>query len=121
MTFTYDFATNAVISRIRLAVGDVTLGTGIKPDGTNFSDEEITAILTQAGGDIGAATYIFLKSLANMWGTYVDITVGPRKESLSQIAKYYASRAIDVGIATGLSAKSFSTLMTRVDGYSEGA
>jgi len=56
-----------------------------------------------------------------MWGTYVDITVGPRKESLSDIAFHYAKRASEMGERTGLSAKSFSTLLNRVDGYSEAA
>lgn len=121
MSFTYDFALNADVSRVRLAIGDTSYGAGIKPDGTNFSDEEITAILTDTGNDYNAATYVFLKSLANMWGTYVDITVGPRKESLSDIAFHYAKRASEMGKQTGLSAKAFSTLLNRVDGYSEGS
>lgn len=119
MSFTYDFAVDAAVSRVRLAIGDTVFGSGIKPDGTNFSDEEIRAILSETNDDIDAATYVFLKSLANMWGTYVDITIGPRKESLSDIAFHYAKRASEMGKQTGLSAKSYSTLLSRVDGYSE--
>lgn len=121
MSFTYDFAVDAAVSRVRLAIGDTVFGSGIKPDGTNFSDEEIRAILSETNDDIDAATYVFLKSLANMWGTYVDITIGPRKESLSDIAFHYAKRASEMGKQTGLSAKSYSTLLSRVDGYSEAA
>lgn len=121
MSFTYDFAVNAAISRVRLAIGDVTRDSGVKPDGSNFSDAEILAILTDTNNDLDATTYVFLKSLANMWGTYVDITVGPRKESLSDIAFHYAKRAAEMGDRTGLSAKSFATLLNRIDGYSEAA
>lgn len=119
MSFTYDFAVNAAISRVRLAIGDVTRDSGVKPDGSNFSDAEILAVLTETGNDLDAATYVFLKALANIWGTYVDITVGPRKEALSDIAFHYAKRAAEMGKQTGLSAKSFSALLNRVDGYSE--
>lgn len=121
MSFTYDFATDAAVSRLRLAIGDVTRDSGVKPDGSNFSDAEILAVLTDTSNDLDAATYVFLKALANMWGTYVDITVGPRKEALSDIAFHYAKRAAEMGDRTGLSAKSFSTLLNRVDGYSEAA
>lgn len=119
MSFTYDFALNTSVSRVRLAIGDVAIGVGVKPNGMNFTDEEITAIMTETGNDFNATTYVLLKSLANMWGTYVDITVGPRKESLSDIAFHYAKRATEMGKQTGLSSRSFSVLLNRIDGYSE--
>lgn len=121
MAFTYDFAVKANVSKVRLAIGDTVRDSGVQPNGQNFSDAEIEALLTEYSDDIDAVTYILLKSLANMWGTYVDITIGPRKESLSDIAFHYAKRAAEMGKQTGLSAKSFAALMTRVDGYSEEA
>lgn len=121
MAFTYDFAVKSDVSRIRLALGDTVRDSGVLPDGKNFSDDEIEAILVECNNDVDATTFVFLKSLANTWGTYVDITVGPRKESLSQIAAHYSRRAAELAKQTGLSAKAFTVLLSRVDGYSESA
>ena len=121
MTFTYDFASERSISRVRLAIGDTVEGSGVLPDSKNYSDEEIQEILDEVGNDIDAATFIFLKALSNAWGHYADVTIGPRKEALSDIGFHYARRASEFGQQTGLSGKSFSVLLKRVDGYSEAA
>lgn len=121
MAFTYDFSTKKNVSRVRLALGDTVRDSGVLPDSRNFTDEEIETMLSECDNNIDAVTYIFLKSLANAWGTYVDITVGPRKESLSDISFHYAKRAAEMANQTGLSARAFSTLLKRVDGYSEEA
>ena len=121
MAFTYDFSAKKDVARVRLALGDTVKDSGVLPEGRNFDDSEIEAVLTECSDDIDAATFTFLKSLANVWGTYVDITVGPRKESLSDISFHYAKRASEMGSRTGLSAKSFAVALTRIDGYSEEA
>jgi len=59
MSFTYDFAVNAAIARVRLAIGDITRDSGVKPDGSNFTDAEILAILTDTNNDLDATTYVF--------------------------------------------------------------
>lgn len=121
MSFTYDFASERTIARVRLAIGDTVENAGVLPGNANYSDEEIQEILTEVSNDIDAATFIFLKALSNAWGHYADVTIGPRKETLSDIGFHYAKRAEEFGNQTGLSAKSFSVLLTRVDGYSEAA
>lgn len=120
MSFTYDYESNAEVARVRLAIGDTVLDAGVRPEGMNFSDEEISAILRDVNNDTDAAAYVFLKSLANAWGTYVDITVGPRKEALSHISNHYARRADEVRKQINLESKSFTVLLNRVDGYSQG-
>lgn len=121
MTFTYDFTTEKLIAKVRLALGDTRKDAGPRPGDLNFSDEEIEAILDDVSNDVDATVYVFLKALSNEWGKYADITVGPRKESLSDIAFHYAKRASEMGSRTGLSAKSFAIALDRVDGYSEAA
>jgi len=121
MAFTYDFSSKKNVAKVRLALGDTVQNSGVLPEGANFSDAEIEALLSDFNNDIDAVTFFCLKSLSNAWGTYVDITVGPRKESLSDIAFHYAKRASEMGERTGLSAKSFAVALTRVDGYSEEA
>ena len=121
MTFTYDFLDNRNVARVRLAIGDTVENEGVLPGGANYSNEEIETILLEVSNDIDAATFIFLKALSNAWGHYADITIGPRKEALSDIGFHYAKRAQEFGNQTGLSAKSFAVLLQRVDGYSEAA
>ena len=121
MAFTYDFGIKRDVARVRLALGDTVRDSGVLPGGINYTDEEIEAALSDCSNDVDAATFVFLKGLANAWGTYVDITVGPRKESLSDVLFHYAKRAAEMGERTGLSAKSFLVALKRVDGYSEEA
>lgn len=93
MTFTYDLAT--AIGQVRLAIGDTSsaTGAGVRPDGTNLSDAEIAYFLTAEGDDVGLATARACEALAMMWSNVADLQVGPRRESLGQVAARYAERA----------------------------
>jgi hypothetical protein len=91
MSFTYDLSTN--VGMVRIALGDSTEGSGVRPDGTNLSDEELTHFLTLEGNDVDRATARACEVLATQWAGYADLTVGPRSEKLSQIAARYAERA----------------------------
>lgn len=48
MSFTYSLSTNT--GKIRLAIGDTSssTGAGVKPDGSNFSDEELAVFIDAA-------------------------------------------------------------------------
>lgn len=69
MTTTYDLTTDT--GKVRLAIGDINVaggGGGVKPDGSNFSDEEIAFVL----GEVSrweAAVPILLRILANFYAT----------------------------------------------------
>jgi hypothetical protein len=46
MSFTYDPADLSTgLAKLRLAIGDTTEGAGVRPDGSNFSDEELQVFL----------------------------------------------------------------------------
>jgi hypothetical protein len=94
MSFTYDLTT--AIGKVRLALGDTTDGTGPRPDGSNFEDEELDTFLVLEDDDVELATARALEVLATQWASRADLQVGPRKESLSQIAARYAEQATAV-------------------------
>lgn len=84
MAFTYDLTTD--IGEVRLLIGDTTQGSGVKPDHANFTDEEVQHFLDAEGGAVKGAAGLACEVLAAMYATVVDISVGPRRESLSKIA-----------------------------------
>ena len=98
MTFTYDITT--ACGQVRLALGDTTSGSGVRPDGSNFSDAEIAYFLAQEEQSVDGATARACEVLATQWATQADLTVGPRSESLSQIAERYAERAKSIRSST---------------------
>ena len=123
MSFSYILnatnATLAAIARVRLEIGDTTESAGVLPDGSNFSDEEITVYLTTYASDVPQAVNALAGVLARRWATVADVTVGPRSESLSQVSKAWAAMADKLGGSEAGSV--FNMAPTRVDGYSENA
>lgn len=99
MTFTYNLAAadeaEQNISIVRLELGDNIQNAGVRPDGSNLTDEEIAIWLEKESDDIDAAVGRACAALAKMWTNVANITVGPRKEDLGQIAKAWADRAKD--------------------------
>lgn len=89
--FTYDLTT--AVGKIRLEIGDETEGAGAKPDGGNFTDEELEYFYSQESSSVGRATARACEVLARQYARMCDISVGPRRESLSQAAKAFADRA----------------------------
>ena len=68
MTFTYSAAVDTDLAKVRMAIGDTSATTdaGVKPDGTNFSDEELNALIT-AGGSWQRGVVAALTVLANAY------------------------------------------------------
>lgn len=95
--FTYqldsDDAGIAAVSRLRLEIGDNREDDGVLMDGSNFSDEELAYYLGKNGDDIGAAVTELCSVLARHWSRAADVAVGPRRESLSQVATAWQERA----------------------------
>lgn len=94
MAFSYDLTTD--VGKLRLEIGDTTTGVGVRPDGTNFTDAELGYFLGQEGAVVGRAAARACEVLARSFAGLVDLSVGPRKESLSQAAKAYAERAVEL-------------------------
>jgi hypothetical protein len=116
MSFTYNLATT--VGQLRLEIGDHTSGTGVRPDGSNFSDEELEAILTQEGDVLGRGIARACEILANAWATFADLTVGPRSEKLSQVAARFEKRAAALRMQYGGGSTGATAVgIIRADGY----
>ena len=90
MSFTYDLASSdaniARTSKVRLEIGDITENAGVRPDGSNFSDEEILHWLNEESGDVMLAAARACDALARAWSIVGDETVGPRRYSYGAVA-----------------------------------
>ena len=93
MSFTYILTTD--IGKLRLEIGDTssTAGRGVKPDGTYITDEELQVLLDREGSVVGRAAAATCEVLARMYARFVDMTVGPRRESLSQASQAFTVQA----------------------------
>lgn len=88
MGFTYIGDLSTDLDEIRFTIGDTVENDGVKPgtgSATNFSDEEITGLLTREGSVIRTLGRLY-QVLANSWSNFVDSKIGPRDEKLSKIA-----------------------------------
>lgn len=122
MSFTYDQTLASNADRVRFYVQDTTVNSGPKPGSANFQDQEIDAVITAEGTWQRAVAALF-EVLAGAWANEVDITVGPRHESLSQAAQRYSDMAAQwrsrYGVSTSGTSRVGSRSVTRVDGYSD--
>lgn len=126
MTFTYDLANASaaivLISTVRLELGDSVLGAGVRPNGSNFSDEEITVWLDAEESDPMRATARACEALSRAWATVANVAVGPRREELGKVSKDWSDRAETLRIQYGgIGSGGFAVTTRRVDGYSEAA
>lgn len=92
MTFTYigDLSTN--LDEIRFAIQDTVSGSGIKPSGGNFTDEEINGLLSLEV-TTGRTIARIYETLAVSYANYVDTKIGSRDEKLSKISDNYRALA----------------------------
>lgn len=117
MAFTYDPTTD--IGKVRFELGDDTLNQGVKPDGTNLSNEEIQVLLDREGSVMRAVAGA-CEMLSRRWVTVSNITVGPRQETYAQVAQGFSSRAAELRRQYGgIGGGAISAPLKRVDGYSE--
>jgi len=123
VTFTYLGTLATDLDKVRFYVGDTSsaTGAGVKPGGTNFTDEEFSGLLV-VEGSVGRAVAGAFETLAGLFARQVDFTLGPRREALSQAAERYTKLAEQwrskYGSA-GAAARVGSRPVTRVDGYSQ--
>ncbi len=78
MAVTYNSSNlSSDLARVRLAIGDTTAGAGPRPDGSNFSDEELRVFLADAvaaGGTWRTAVVAVLRVLANQYAAVARAT-----------------------------------------------
>ena len=118
MTLTYagDYSTD--LDKIRFHIADTTASSGPRPAGANFTDEVLTPLIT-AQGTWQRAVAVVLDVLATEWSRYADITVGPRRESYSQIADSYRKQAAQWRKDNSILPGALVAGVIRVDGYSD--
>jgi len=119
MTFTYNGNLATDLDVIRFRVRDTSENDGVRPNGGNFSDEEISGLLTIEGNPNRTVAALY-EALATEWSNYVDTKIGPRDEKLSQVATRYQQLATQYRSDYGYGATTLTTgFVTRVDGYSD--
>lgn len=118
MSFTYDLTTD--IGKIRMELGDETFGSGVKPDNSNFSDEEIQVILDREGVLMRAVAGL-CENLANRWNNVADTQVGSRRVSLGQVSQKWSGRAAALRkqYGGGTVSPAYSIQPKRTDGFSQ--
>lgn len=90
MSFSYDLSIDVGV--VRLELGDTTENKGVKPNGGNLSDEELTYWVGREG-HVMRAVAAACEALARMWSTAASISIGPHSESLSDVAEAWDKRA----------------------------
>lgn len=121
--FTTDLDTE--VGQVRFEIGDDTYGSGQKPDGSNFTDEQLLMLYTREGSVMRAAAAV-CETLSRLWSGVATLQIGPRKEELGAIAKQWSDRAAQLrttygyGTATGAeSANVFSVGVKRSDEWTQ--
>lgn len=103
MAFTYNVTT--ALGQLRLEIGDTVSGAGPRPDGTNYSDEELNVILAPilaAGSSYGLGVARVLRRLANEWSNRANVTIGEFSMSYAAVAENYRKQAAawELGVDT---------------------
>jgi hypothetical protein len=98
MSFTYNLATDT--GKVRLEVGDVTNGAGVRPDGSNLEDEELAVWLTREGSVMRAAAAA-CEALSRQWAAVANTSSGPLREDSGEVAGKWAHRAKELRDAYG--------------------
>lgn len=100
--FTYNLAIDPAdelfrISRVRQEIGDTVMDAGVKPDGSNFSDDEIAVWLDEEGDDVMKATARACETLSRLYTlSSKRIEVGPRKEEYENRAAEWSQRSAEL-------------------------
>ena len=97
MTFTYTIGSSdpdtLFVARIRLGLGDVTENTGVRPDNSNFSDEEVLDVKSREDDELERTLAHMCEILSRQWSALADLTIGPRREAYSSTSESWAKRA----------------------------
>jgi hypothetical protein len=118
MAFTYVGDLSTDLDKVRFHIQDSTENSGPLPGDGNFTDAELNGLITEQGAWQRAVAAAF-DVLGSAWAIYADKTVGPRSESLSQIAERYEERAEKWREKYGLADTAGTSFLRRIDEYSD--
>lgn len=118
ITYVGDLSTDR--DKVRFHLQDTVEGSGPRPGEGNFTDAELDGLVDLEGTWQRAVAAAF-EALAAGWGRYADLTVGPRKENLSQVAKRYQELGKEWRAQYGRETmrRAYVAGVIRVDGYSD--
>jgi len=119
MAFTYTDTLLTDRDWIRFTIGDVVEDSGPKPDSTNFSDNEIAAIVADEG-TAGRAAAKLCEVLATMWASEAgEVKMADFTEAYTERAEMFLSMARELRKQHGGAvATPVQVAPTRVDGFS---
>jgi hypothetical protein len=122
MTFTYDGSLATDVEKVRFDIGDTQENDGPRPDSSNYSDEEITAIIAQEG-NFGKAIARMYEVLAAEWSAAAGrVEMADYKEDYTKRAEMFMAKAKDARRRWGDSIRTANITQvapTRVDGFSD--
>lgn len=118
MAFTYDDTLTADRDRVRFALQDTQIDSGPKPGGSNFTDSELSGLVTLEG-EWQRAVAAGFEALAAIWTQYADLSEGPHKETLSQVAEGHRKSAALWRARSGSVTPARVAGIIKVDGYSD--
>ena len=90
--FTYDDALSDDRDKVRFHLQDTVADSGPKPGGSNLTDNEVDGLIALEG-EWQRAVAAGFEALAAIWTQYADLSEGPHKETLSQIAEGHRKSA----------------------------
>lgn len=123
MAFTYNGTLTTDLDRVRFYLQDTVSAAGPKPSDGNFTDAELSGLIT-VEGSWERAVAAGLEALAAAWAKHVTFSADGLSVSQSNIAQSYQTEAAKwrklYGPAgsTGTTGTG-TTAVTRIDGYSD--
>ncbi|MFP4323989.1 MAG: hypothetical protein ACLFTK_16160 [Anaerolineales bacterium] len=105
-----------MIADIRMLIGDNTDGDGVKPDGSNFTDDELTFFAKDAR-HIHEAAALACEALAYMWNTHPNFDADGLRVDHAAVAAGWMRAAVRFRANAGARL----VAARRQDGYSEEA
>ena len=117
--FTYIGDLSTDLDKVRFYLQDTTENYGPKPADANFTDGEISGLLT-AEGSVGRAVAAGFETLATAWTLHPTFSADGASVSNSEIAKGFREQAQSWRSKFGFASSGVgSRALTRVDGYSD--
>jgi len=119
MTFTYAGTLATDLEWVRFHIQDVTVSAGPKPDGANFTDEELNGLIT-AEGSKGRAVAACFEALSSIWRTRYNFSTEGQRFDRASVADGFATLAAQWRAKYGSGGSRVSDgAVTRVDAYSD--
>jgi len=120
VSFTYNGTLTTDMDKVRFHIGDTTNAAGPKPADVNFTDAELTGLVTLEG-TWQRATAAAFENLAALWARHPSFNADGMSSSQSDIAAQYRASAKEWRDRFGTAGTTScgSSAVTRSDGYSD--